>query len=93
MTVQTEATPVVEDAEEGTEKQSGGRNTLLRQAYTAATSRLRDAHRDEFERLNQQESQNRGVDYTPRLSPEQKAEKELADLLERHPHLRDKITG
>jgi hypothetical protein len=78
---------------EQTEQKEGGRNTLLRQAYTAATSRLRDGHRDEFERLYQQEAQNRGVEYTPRLSPEQKAEKELADLLEKHPHLREKITG
>lgn len=82
----------VDSTEQGDE-QSKGRNTALRQAYTAATSRLRDAHRDEFERLYQQEATNRGVEYTPRLTPEQKAEKQLADLLREHPHLRERVAA
>lgn len=69
------------------------RSNLLRQAYGAATARLREAHRDEFDRYQVEEARSLGVEYKPRMNPEQKAEKQLAELLEQFPHLRDRLDG
>ncbi len=69
------------------------RSNALRKAYGSATARLREQYRAEFDSLYAQEAKALGVDHTPRLTPEQKAEKELADLLDRHPHLRSKLTA
>lgn len=80
-----ESTPTAE-----TEK---SRQALLREAYGAATTRLREARREEFDSLYVQEAQARGVDYKPKPTAEQKAEAELAELLEKFPHLRDKVSA
>jgi len=78
----------------GTE--AGGDNSeragLLRKAYGAATTRLREQYRSEFDALYSQEAEALGVDYKPRPTPEQKAEQDLAELLAKFPHLRDKVT-
>lgn len=74
---------------EETEEQKRGR--LLKQAYSSATSRLREAHKEEFDGFYQEEAEARGVEYTPRPTAEQKAEAELASLLEKFPHLRSKV--
>lgn len=87
MTSDTQVDPTVEPADDKTE-----RSNKLRQAYSAATTRLREEHRDEFDTLYSQEAQDRGVDYTPRLSPEQKAAQEMAELLEKFPSLREQFT-
>lgn len=76
-------------AEQQDEKQE--RSQKLRQAYGQATTRLRETHREEFDSLYAQEAQALGVDYTPRLSPEQKAEQQLRALLEENPWLADKV--
>lgn len=97
----TTEVPVEQPAEAPVEAQSEGteadtqseRSTLLRQAYGAATARLREGHREEFDQFYAEEAQKRGVDYTPRLTPEQKAEQEFLRLLEQHPHLREKAAG
>lgn len=67
------------------------RARLLRQAYGTANTRLREAHRSEFDELYSLAAEELGVTYTPRLTAEQKAEQELKDLLEKHPHLADKV--
>jgi hypothetical protein len=64
-----------------------------RKAYSAATRRLREAHKDEFNGFMREEAKRLGVDWAPRLTPEQKAEQEFDRLLEEHPHLRAKVTG
>lgn len=61
--------------------------TKIRKAYGAATTRLRDAHRDEFNRLMKAEAEALGVEWSPRLSAEEKAEKDLIALLAQHPTL------
>jgi hypothetical protein len=66
------------------------RDEALRQSYSAATTRLREAHLDEFNALRQEEAKNRGVDWTPPPTEEQKAAAELEAIFERHPHLREK---
>lgn len=67
------------------------RKTLLRKAYGTATQALRDAHKDEFQDLYVQAATDLGVEYTPRLSPEQRAEVEFARLVEEYPHLKDRL--
>jgi len=85
----TEATaaPTMGETKESTEQ---ARSALLRQAYGAATTRLRESHREEFDRLYAAEATQRGVEYTPRLTAEQKAEQEFQRLLEQYPHLAEK---
>lgn len=67
------------------------RSNKLRQAYGTATARLREAHREEFDDYYEDEAKSLGVDYKRRLNPEQKAEADLLALLEKYPHLREKV--
>lgn len=60
-------------------------------AYSAAIKRLREAHRDEFERYLADECAARGVEYKRRLSAEEKAEKTIETLLSEHPELRERF--
>lgn len=77
--------PSVTDPEE--------RSKALRKAYGNATTRLREEHRDEFDRIYTEEARALGVDYQPKPTAEQKAEAELQVLLQQYPHLRDKIAS
>lgn len=63
----------------------------LTTAYGKATTRLREAHLDEFNKYRVEESKKLGFEWAPKLTPEKKAEKELDDLLEKYPHLRQKF--
>jgi hypothetical protein len=68
------------------------RAAALRKSYGEATAIVRDENRDRFEELYEERAKANGVkDYTRPLSAEKKAEKALADLLEAHPHLADKV--
>lgn len=67
------------------------RDTLLRASYTETTKWLRSKHQDEFNRQRQAWLRENGVDWTPPLSEDQKAEAELASLLAKHPELADKV--
>ena len=77
---------------EGTDSEES-RQTLLRQAYGAATARLREQHRTEFDTLYEEEANNRGVDYKRKPTAEEKAKAEVEALLEKFPHLRESITS
>jgi len=61
--------------------------TLIRKAYGAATTRLRDNHRAEFNDLMKKEAENLGVEWSPRPSADERAEQELLDLLAKNPAL------
>jgi hypothetical protein len=65
----------------------------LNAAYSAASKRLREAHQDEFNSLYQQEAADRGIEWTPKATPEQKAEQEMQALLAQFPHLVGKLTA
>jgi len=65
---------------------------LLRQAYGQATQDLRTNHRDEFNELYAARAKELGVDWQPRMTPEQKAEAQFDELLEAYPHLRERVT-
>lgn len=82
-------------AKKDTDEQAGEmtaqeRDKRLQKAYTSATQQLRDNHRDEFNDLYQKYAEEQGVEWKPRLTPEQKAEAEYDRLLEQYPHLRER---
>ena len=81
-------------AEAGKETgQSRAKSNKLLQARHAATARLIADHQEEFNRLYSEEAQARGVEYTPPLNEEQKAEAALRAILEKHPELAGKVGG
>lgn len=58
---------------------------VLKKAYRKATSRLRDANRDQFETFMQEEAAKHGVEYVPsRVQREAKARDEIARLAAQH---------
>jgi len=63
------------------------RDRRLQKAYTRATQTLREQHRDDFNELYSKFAAEQGVEWQPRLTPEQKAEQELDALLDAFPHL------
>lgn len=69
-----------------------GRAALLREAYSAATTRLRDENPTRFQELRVEEAKQRGVDYTPPKTKEERAAEQLDALLNEHPNLRDRFT-
>lgn len=54
-------------------------------AYNAAESRLRRAHRDEFQRLLKDETEKLGLEYKPQLTAEERALIQIEELIEKHP--------
>jgi hypothetical protein len=63
----------------------------LTKAYGLATSRLRDENRERFNELYQAAAAEQGIEWSPKLSEEQRAEQEIAALVERFPHLADRF--
>jgi hypothetical protein len=61
---------------------------LKREAYSAAESTLRTKYNDEFKQLVKDEATKRGVTYTFRPTPEEKAAAQLEKLYSDFPHLR-----
>lgn len=59
----------------------------LRKAYGAATSRLRDAHREEFNTLMGEETGKVGIEWSPRLSAEDKKKADLRAAIAADPAL------
>lgn len=58
-------------------------------AYHRAVMALRKAHHDEWEDLYAKACANEGVSYTRRLTPEEKAAKQIEALLTKFPNLRN----
>lgn len=69
------------------------RKELLRKAYGTATQRLRENHRDEFNEAYSKAAKELGVEWTPRLTDEEKAEQQFNELLAAYPNLAEKING
>lgn len=67
------------------------RKDPLRATYDMATQRLREAHPEEFTKLRKAAAEELGVEWEPRLTAEQKAEQQFEELLERYPHLRERL--
>jgi hypothetical protein len=66
-------------------------SALRREAYSAAEKRLREENKDRFNALVQEEATARGVTYQRRLTEDEKAEKQLQELLAAHPGLAAKV--
>lgn len=64
---------------------------LLRQTYDMATQRLREAHREEFIGYRQDAATELGVEWQPRLTAEQRAERDFDALLAEFPHLKERL--
>lgn len=60
-------------------------------ARSAAASRLREAHRDEYDGYLVEEMRERGVDWQPQPTPEEKAKADLEKIYEQYPHLREPV--
>lgn len=67
------------------------REKALSKAYTAATSRLRREHQDEFDKYRTEESDRLGVKWAARTKPRDAARQQVADLLSEFPELRDEM--
>jgi len=80
-------------AETTTPTEQKSKDTLQREAYSAATKRVRESHRDEFNTFMVEEMKARGLDWAPKPTAEEKAEAELQRILAEHPGLAAKVTG
>jgi ABC-type branched-subunit amino acid transport system ATPase component len=67
------------------------RKTLLRQAYSTATQKLRESRRTEFNQMYAEEAEKLGVVWSPRQTAEQKAEQTFDELLAEFPHLKERL--
>lgn len=76
-----------------TEKAQTDRDAALKASYVTATKQLREKYLDDFNALRVAAAKDLGVEWTPPKTKEQKAEEELAALLEQYPHLREKAAG
>lgn len=78
-------------AENTAEATKASRQAVLNQASAAAMATIKAENIDRFNELMIKEAQDRGEKWSPRLTPEQRAEQDLADLIARFPNLADKI--
>lgn len=67
------------------------RQKALNAATAAANKRLKESHLDEWNKYMAEEAEQRGQEWSPKKSPEQRAEEEVARLIEQYPHLAEKI--
>lgn len=74
-----------------TEQETPTTGNLLRKTYDVATQRLREQYPEDFIKLRQEAADELGVDWTPRLTAEQRAERDLDELLDEFPHLRERV--
>lgn len=78
-------------ARQATGEKQRERDNLLSKAYSHASSDLRKAHLDEFTSYMEKHTKALGVEWKPKLTPEQTAEREFQRLLSQHPWLRDRM--
>lgn len=69
------------------------RNVLLRKAYSQAGAQLRDLHKSEFNDLQRKAAAELGVEWSPTLTPAQKAAEAFDALLIEYPDLAARFTG
>lgn len=62
------------------------RDKLVRKAYAEATKELRSTYHDEFVELQKKHAEALGVDWSPRLTEEQRAKQAYEELVEKYPH-------
>jgi hypothetical protein len=80
-------------AQEPEELSREEREKRLSSAYNRASQALREAHRDEFNTLYREHAATLGVEWSPRLKPEERAEQELLTIFDAFPHLRERYAA
>ena len=75
----TDSTPITTKKDDDSAK--------MRKAYGSAMTRLREAHRDEFNVFQAEEAKKLGIDWKPKATAEEKAAAEVDRLLAAHPSL------
>lgn len=70
-----------------------GRDAKLRESYTTAMTRLREAHPAEFNQLRQAAAKELGIEWTPRPTDEEKAREQMQALLAKYPGLASEYGG
>ena len=60
-------------------------------AYNKAFKRLREAHKADWDTFINEEYEAEGLEYKPRLTPKQRAQKTIEGLLAEYPDLRDEV--
>jgi hypothetical protein len=73
-----------------TEMSREDREKALSKAYNDASQQLREEQRDRFNTLYSEAAARLGVEWKPRLKPEEKAEQDLLALFDAFPDLRRK---
>lgn len=66
-------------------------SALKRDAHSKATTRLREEYRQRLNEITKEEMTKRGIDWSPRPTEEEKAAKQVAELLAAHPNLREQF--
>ena len=74
------------------EMTKAAREKALSKAYNTASQTLRETHRDEFNKLYQEAAEALGVEWSPRLSPLERASQQMDTLLDEFPELRERLT-
>lgn len=87
----TETTTGTVKVEAKTEEKS--KNALLREAYGAATTALREQNRDAFNKLYAAEAKKRGIEWAPKPSQEDKDRAEMLRILKDHPALAEELAA
>lgn len=90
-----EATEAEAQQDAPAEAQQGEESERVKRARlkTQAINQLIENHRDEFNQIAEQTFTENGLEFKRRLTDEEKAEQELAKLLERNPNLRSKLNN
>lgn len=65
---------------------------VIDKAKRDAAARLVRENQETFNSLVKEDLAGQGIDWSPRLTPEQRAEQEFERLLAEHPHLASKIS-
>lgn len=81
-------TPATDDT---TSDSKAERSKLISQATWEAQKRLRKNHEVEFNDYMVEEAAARGIDWRPKPTAAEKAAKQITELLEQHPELRDRF--
>lgn len=90
--VEEQEVPVEEMVADDAPYEAPDAAALRREAYSAAQTRLREENRDAYNRIMAEEMRARGIDWAPRLTEEEKAAKQVADLLAQYPSLREQVS-
>lgn len=74
-----------------TELSASERQALINKADSAAYRALRKAHLQEFNEAKQKAAAELGLDWHPRASAEERARKQISNLLSEHPDLQAEL--